>query len=117
MSRHHFHTTNKGQFVLVTIGWDRPLQGYFMMVEKQGISESQDEDQFLFNNLEWIESHPIILEPFIDELKKLEIDLPNPIYQELRADSTGNIGNKMVEWHMCNGCLERKQLLPKPEKS
>lgn len=111
MSRHHFHTTHENRLVVVTLGWDRPLQGYFMMVQKQDVNDSQDEDIFLFNNMEWVESHPLSLDPFMGALKKLGIALPDMLYQELLVDGRINAGNKMVEWRMQDAHLERKQVL------
>ena len=56
MSVHTFTTQQGNDEVVVTMGWDRPLQGYFMTITRidsnpEGNTEDEEE-HFLFNNLE-----------------------------------------------------------------
>lgn len=92
MSQHHFSTTHENRPILIVLGWDRPLQGYFMTVERLDVDESSDEDRYLFSNLEWIESYPLALAPFLNELKKRSIGLPSEIREEVESDGSQDAG-------------------------
>lgn len=35
MSQHHFHTIHNGQETHILMGWDRPMQGFFLVIEKE----------------------------------------------------------------------------------
>ena len=65
MSVHSFTTRHGGDEIVVTMGWDRPLQGYFMTISK---TNSEDEEEhFLFNNLEQHITHPKDIEGYLFE--------------------------------------------------
>lgn len=54
MSQHHFYTTHEGVGAHVYMGWDKPLQGFFLVIEKDN-----DEDEPFWSNLNnCIEPHP-----------------------------------------------------------
>ena len=72
------------------MGWDRPLQGFFMVIEK----ESKDEP--LWSNLDQDESHPKTLEPFMQVLNQYGISLPEEMLNSVKQDGEDNIGNKSV---------------------
>ncbi|AUR52060.1 hypothetical protein [Aquella oligotrophica] len=91
MSQHHFYTTHQSQKTHVLMGWDRPLQGYFMVIEK---GEMQDEPYW--SNLSQEESHPKTLLPFIVVLEQLNIKIPQRMIIEIMEDGANNAGNKEV---------------------
>ena len=74
------------------MGWDRPLQGFFMVIHK----ENDPEDEPFWSNLNHDPSHPQTLQPFIDVLGALEIHLPTEMIAEIHHDACINQGNKQV---------------------
>lgn len=106
MSQHIFETEYNGRGVKIIMGWDRPLQGYFMMIEKKNLKE-EDENPYIFNNLEIKNSHPITLQPFLNVLDELGIEIPDKMIGEVEADGIFNVGNKMVFHSIKNGEYQR----------
>lgn len=90
-------------------GWDRPLQGFFMMVEDLSASEDTN-DPYIYNNLAQKNSHPKTFEPFIHALVDLGIIIPKEMIDEIVADSKVNMGNKVVEHSIEKGEYTRQQL-------
>lgn len=108
MSQHLFPTTHAGRQVQVTMGWDRPLQGFFMLIEFQ---EAKDGD-YLYLNLddESLEKHgglPPTLEPFLSKLDELHIQVPEQMIAQVRADARTNTGNRYVSYGADGNAIER----------
>lgn len=80
----------------VFMGWDRPLQGFFLVIDQGG-------DEPLWSNLYQEESHPKTLEPFINELQSRGIELPLTMISEMEQDRVENVGNKCVVYWGNNG--------------
>ncbi len=91
MSQHHFFTEHEGKKTHVLMGWDRPLQGYFLVIHKES-----DRDGLYWSNLDSEESHPKTLQPFIDVLQKFTIVLPEEMIRAIQRDAEQNIGNRQV---------------------
>ena len=72
------------------MGWDRSLQGFFMVINKA------DRDEPFWLNLNYEPSHPDTLQPFFDVLKKLNIQPPAEMIEEINQDARANQGNKQV---------------------
>ena len=85
---------------VVLIGWDRPLQGYFLVVE-------DFEENPIYCNLDDVEAHPKHLQSFIDVLARLNLPLSKEIESELVTDKLENIGNKCAHWVYENGFVRR----------
>ena len=55
MSRHCFDTSHKGFPITVVLGWDRPMQYFFLTIEKPAelIDDAMqvEDDRFLYSNL------------------------------------------------------------------
>jgi hypothetical protein len=85
MSQHYFDTTWGSQLISILMGWDRPLQGYFMVIE------SPENDEPLWCNLSHEPSHPDILE----------------MIQEILEDGAKNVGNKQVRHSLEDGIYAR----------
>lgn len=117
MSQHKFITTHGDSEIVVTMGWDRPLQGFFMSIIKvnaePSASETEDKDNpvYLFNCLDQHDSHPREITGYLFELIDREIVIPQEMLNELLSDSTHNIGNKIVEHRYVNGKYVREQTL------
>lgn len=91
MSQHHFYTIHENQKTHVLMGWDRPLQGYFMVITKG--KESNDP---FWSNLYQEESHPKTIVPYTTLLEQLSIKLPQQMIIEILEDGENNVGNKVV---------------------
>ncbi len=98
MSQHHFDTEFNGRPVHIQMGWDKPLQGFYMYVEYTDVPEDEDEE-FLFNNLYHVPSHPIMIEPFLDVLKKHRISVPEAMIAAVREDREYNRVNVAKGWN------------------
>lgn len=95
MSRHCFRTALQGRPISVDMGWDRPLRGFFMVVQRD--DANIEEETFLYDNLAMADSHPFTLDQFLEELTRLNIAIPNEMIDEVRRDGVENAGNKCVE--------------------
>lgn len=107
MSQHVFTTTHEGSAIEVLMGWDRPGQGFFMVVEKIDIDEKDDadldDDAYIYTNLydpELIENGGVShnLDHFVKKLEELEIVVPEAILANVQADGEDNVGNKYVSY-------------------
>jgi len=100
MSQHFFSTTYQGQPVSVCLGWDRPLQGFFMLIEKEGIAEDADQE-FVYLNLE----DPDLkmgfhrdINSIVDGLARFEIAVPEKLIVEVIKDKRNNVGNRVEHY-------------------
>ena len=91
MSQHHFYTLHQHEKTHILMGYDRPLQGFFLVIEK-----TSDGDYPFWSNLDQPVSHPKQLGPFLDILHGLNIQLPDQMIAEIIQDAKDNIGNKQV---------------------
>lgn len=105
MSQHVYLTQHSGRPVKVLMGWDRPLQGFFMVVERMdprapNMNDPDDdgEESYLYCNLDHEDSHPITLTPFLTVLSNFGIKVPDAMIKDLRRDGVENMGNKHVDW-------------------
>ncbi len=101
MSRHHFKTELDGRPILVDMGYDRPLRGFFMMITRA--DAGADEDTCLYDNLAQENSHLGTIVPFLEALDNLKIHVPQEMIEEIECDQLWNIGNKYVEHFYTNG--------------
>lgn len=103
MSRHTYTTTDQdlGR-VQVAAGWDRPLQGFFMTVERLDAADD-DEGAYAYSNLDdeglagtWGFSGDFGY--FVGVARSLGIELPAPMVADVIADGAANAGNKCRDW-------------------
>ena len=98
MSQHIFISKTKdNKTVEVFTGWDRPLQGFFLVVE----DVDDGGDQPFFSNLDpecCSVSHPKVYEEFEAFLESMGICLPPGLMDELLEDQRLNVGNKQRTW-------------------
>lgn len=120
MSRHIFFTSHKSFEISVQLGWDRPLSGYFLVVEKERISIPSDDEPdmhvecYLYSNLEDKDLFKSLgmcrdLSYFETKLRELRIKVPQQIFDNVRRDGESNMGNKFVVYRMENGMLVTEQ--------
>ncbi len=117
MSQHVFPaTTSTGRAVEVLIGYDRPLHGFFLVVEAaeldtvaladwigSGDNEDPEGDCFIYSNLMDIGlidlgGHTLDLGYFKAKLALLGIGLPTTIESELQDDLRARAGNRFCEY-------------------
>jgi hypothetical protein len=101
MSRHRFKTELDGRPILVDMGFDRLLRGFFMVITRA--DAGADEDTCLYDNLSQQPSHPNTLVPFLEALERLHIHVPEEMINEIETDQLLNVGNKYVEHYYSNG--------------
>ncbi len=101
MSQHYYSTFYQEKPILITMGWDRPLGYFFMTIEDEEKKSRGEEDYLIYSNLDEEEdrmAYQPSLHHYQGVLKKLGIDLPAYILDEVYDDALENIGNKTV-WH------------------
>lgn len=101
MSQHCFPTTHQGHPVQLMLGWDRPLQGFFMVIERTGVDDDEEEDPFVYSNLYDVDLLPTRgyahdISYFQAKLNDLGLQVPERILQEVREDRAHNVGNRVV---------------------
>lgn len=95
MSRHLYCTTHQGKPVTVALGFDRPLQGFFLTV---GTGDGAEAD--VYCNLDdpvlfpW-GGLPPTLDPLLRQLRRLQICVPFAMVEEVRRDQRHNVGNRI----------------------
>ena len=75
-------------------GWDRPLQHFFLVIEKQNAT---DEDGYVFNNL----ARPnaaMTLEEIEQQLDKAGVPVPPTLIEDLQLDCDLNRGNHRITY-------------------
>lgn len=93
MSQHVFETIKDGREITVLMGWDRPLQGFFLVIDYV----DSDGDEPLWSNLTHHDPpHPKSLDSFLAVLKEFEITIPKSMIAELLQDQVKNAGNKQI---------------------
>jgi hypothetical protein len=101
MSQHRYTTTAAdGRQLRVLLGYDRPLGGFFFVVEdrakppgKEAVYSNLDDPQLsLWYGL------PPYLEHFQDVAKALGVALPLDILRAVLADGANRVGNKAVDY-------------------
>lgn len=120
MSQHLYPATHQGKPVFVLMGYDRPLQGFFLIVERPTTppfddlppdADEDEDDRYLYSNLDDMDltqwgGLPPRLDHFLTKLQELGIPaLPNVI-AELHADQANNIGNRYVRYDAAGAVLE-----------
>ena len=99
MSQHIFKTTSFGRKCSVLMGWDRPLQGHFLVLENL----DSEKEGYLYDNLsdpkliEW-GGHPPTVDYFVEKLAEFGISPPETMIQAIKEDARLNVGNKLVHY-------------------
>lgn len=111
MSQHYFFTQHQDEPIKVFMGYDKPLDGYFLVIEKEEDSDNDDEDDdgLLYSNLFEECSHPNNLDGYLAVLKTMNIVLPQQMLDEITQDFLHRVGNKVVYHSLDNGQYSREQ--------
>lgn len=103
MSQHFFQATLNNRPVQILIGWDRPLQGFFMTITR--LDAADDESEVLFDSASASLRFPRGLARFRKKLAELGIKPPAGLFEAVSADARGNAGNRIVT-HFNGGWCE-----------
>lgn len=97
MSRHSLETTHDGRPVVVTIGWDAPLGYFHPVIERLDVTDDE-ENPYVYSNLDDDEPFPASLEVYRATFRGLGIELPERMYAEAAKDARENVVNRAVEY-------------------
>ena len=103
MSQHIFYTMHENEQTKIMMGWDRPLQGFFMVIEKDS-----DIDRPFWSNLFQKPSHQKTLDGYLSLLDKFKIQIPQKMIDEILADGKNNEGNKEIKHSIDGGAYKRE---------
>ena len=96
MSQHYirFHHAPSNCEVCVQLGWDKPLQGFYMVALKLDMPELDDNDEgIVYSNLLDV-GHPDTLQPFRDVSDRLAFPIPEVMWRNAYQDSQLSVVNK-----------------------
>jgi hypothetical protein len=95
------------------MGWDRPLSGFFMVIDYTDGKCAKDEgdEGLLYDNLEDEKLQefmgvPPELDYFVAKLAELKIEIPNAMVEQILHDCEVNMGNRRV-WYKATGQIMR----------
>ncbi len=98
MTQHYLKTTYKEKPVIVQAGWDRRMQGFYLVVDYVEERDRTDPDQPIFSNLSSGDSHPKTFVPFDLQLEKMGVVIPNAMRLAIIRDGETNTGNGGSWW-------------------
>ncbi len=110
MSRHYFQTTYAEKPVEVLMGFDRPLNGFFMVIDYLNEPENDEDDEddgYIYSNMWEKNPHPDSLTPYLEKLAELDISIPAEMIQEIEIDGAFKTGNKHVRHAVVDGTYTR----------
>ncbi|HCM5830611.1 hypothetical protein [Klebsiella pneumoniae] len=106
MSRHYFATSHKGAPVTVYLGWDRPVQYFFLVIEKS--AARVEEDDYLYSNLHERDPFGHGLDYYRDVLRHFQIVVPESMFTEVQRDADNHVGNRIVI-HQVDGTFAERE--------
>lgn len=104
-------TTANGEKALVVIGWDRPLQGFFLTIRRppdpaasndtgEDDDETDPEAGIIYSDMYETAPNRFTLEHYLAVLLRHGITLPAEIADALRCDKKMNAGNAVRNWDL-----------------
>lgn len=113
MSRHYFATSHKGFPITVYLGWDRPMQYFFLVIEKPAdlVDETMqvEDDDYLYSNLHEDDPFGHGLDYYRCVLQHFQIAVPESLFTAVQHDAEGNAGNR-VDDHQADGAFTEREL-------
>ncbi|ELI8126401.1 hypothetical protein ACRRQX_000237 [Yersinia enterocolitica] len=108
MSQHYFDASHKGFPIIVVLGWDRPMQYFFMTIEKPAglIDDAMlvEDDHFLYSNLHETDPFGHDLDYYREVLRFFQIIVPESLFREAQSDAERNVGNRLTR-HQVDGAF------------
>jgi hypothetical protein len=104
MSQHVIELEHKGKEIEVLIGWDRPLQRFFLVIEEIESEDVEPDEEYIYSNLNDSNlpdgcDEYTNLEYFKGILQMLGIEIPQQIFIEVYKNMEDNVGNRDVTWN------------------
>ena len=106
MTRRYFDCSHAQGPVRVTLGYDRPLDEFFLQVARRPRDENDEielsDHPYVYLSLDDPEAPTDDLEYFRSKLRDIGITLPESMYLAVEEDALERIGNLIAE-HFANG--------------
>ena len=110
MSQHRFLTSRQGEQISVLLGWDRPLQCFFMVIERvqpagairtmgAADDDAQDDASVLYSNLFEDDAFGLSVYHFRSKLVELGIYVPPVMFDQIEIDRANGTGNRTVTYN------------------
>ena len=99
MSQHYFNCKRNDHDVTITLGYDRPLDKFFLNVEQEGV----DSDNYI--SLYDLNAPDDDMDYFREKLKSLGIAAPESFFLAVEEDAVERVGNYVVQ-HFADGSME-----------
>jgi hypothetical protein len=95
MSRHHLRTVRGTSPLLVVMGYDRPLNEFFLQLWDDGLEAEADEPAY--SSLDEPEADWRDIATVVRRLAELAVPVPRSMIDAVVADSVRRAGNRIVE--------------------
>ena len=100
MSRHHLRTVRAGSPLLVVMGYDRPLNEFFLQLWDDDPAAEAEEPAY--SSLDEPETDWRDIATVVRRLEELAVPVPRSMIDAVVADSVHRAGNRIVE-HALDG--------------
>ncbi len=104
MSRHHLRTVRDGRPVLVVMGYDRPLDEFFLQLWEDG--PGVDADEPAYSSLDEPVADWRDIATVVRRLEELDVAVPRSMVDAVVADGACRAGNRVVEHALDGGARE-----------
>jgi hypothetical protein len=104
MSRHHVHTVRDGSPCIVVMGYDRPLNEFFLQLWND--APGADADEPAYSSLHEPAADWRDIATVLRRLRELGIEVPHSMIDAVVADSFRRAGNRVVEHPPDGGVTE-----------
>ncbi|MCW5663883.1 MAG: hypothetical protein KIT35_08610 [Piscinibacter sp.] len=104
MSRHHLHTVRAGSPLLVVMGYDRPLNEFFLQLWEDG--READADAPAYSSLDEPAADWRDIATLIRRLEEFDILVPRSMIDAVVADGVHRAGNRIAEHSPDGGAKE-----------
>ena len=89
MSQRKFKTTANGKKVEVQIGWDKPLQRFYMCIFE--IDENGDDIDTIYSNLNEPNPEVLSVEYFTGAARSYGVEIPAEVIAQVKQDKIDNV--------------------------
>lgn len=108
MSQHSlkFYHEPTACVVRVQLGWDKPLQGFYMVALKEDQEDLADDDEgVVYSNLYDV-GHPSCQSHFRDIAKSLGFPVPEAMWRGAYSDSQYNVSNQHAFYDLSGNLVD-----------
>lgn len=101
MSRHFFDCELRCA-VRVRLGYDRPLNEFFLQIERIGADPGQGHSPFLYASVDDPFNTGDDLDYYREKIEKFGLVVPESLFQAVEEDTARGVGNRYVQ-HFADG--------------